>query len=191
MNIGILGVLPWREVVASKHIASDLMLGVYGRPAAAVVTALIIWTALASVYSALLGYSRIPYASARAGHFFKSFAQIHPSGNFPHRSLLLISGIATLACLANLETVISALLTSRILIQFVGQVVTVFYLRKTATGPTPTYRMPLYPLPALLALAGWLFVFYTSDTRVVAYGLLSMLAGVAAFFFWNKAVAAV
>ena len=107
MNIGILGVLPWREVVSSKHIASDLMLRVHGPRAAALATAMIIWTALASVYAALLGYSRIPYASARAGHFFKAFAQTHPTGHFPHRSLLLISGIATLACLANLETVIS------------------------------------------------------------------------------------
>ena len=79
MNIGIVGVLPWREVVSSPHIASDLMLRVYGHQAAALVTAMIIWTALASVYSALLGYSRIPYASARAGHFFRAFAQTHPT----------------------------------------------------------------------------------------------------------------
>jgi len=191
MNIGILGVLPWREVVFSKHIASDLMLRVQGPRAAALVTAMIIWTALASVYSALLGYSRIPYASARAGHFFKAFAQTHPTAHFPHRSLLLISGIATVACLANLETVISALLTSRILIQFVGQIVTVFYLRRKPAGAVFPYRMPLYPLPALLALTGWLFVFSTSEQLVLDYGLLSLLAGVAAFFFWNKAIAAV
>jgi amino acid transporter len=191
MNIGILGVLPWREVIVSNHIASDLMLRVYGHQAAMIVTAMIIWTALASVYSALLGYSRIPYASARAGHFFRAFAQTHPTAHFPHRSLLLISGIATLACLANLETIIQALLTSRILIQFVGQIVTVFYLRQTAKTPASTYRMPLYPIPALLALAGWLFVFAGSEYVVLAYGLLSLFTGVAAFFFWNKAVATV
>ena len=191
MNIGIVGVLPWREVVSSPHIASDLMLRVYGHQAAALVTAMIIWTALASVYSALLGYSRIPYASARAGHFFRAFAQTHPTAHFPHRSLLLIGGIATLSCLANLETIILALLTSRILIQFVGQIVTVFYLRKTAKPQAFTYRMPLYPIPALLALAGWLFVFGTSEHVVLVYGLLSLFAGVAAFFFWDKAVAPV
>jgi amino acid transporter len=190
MNIGILGVLPWREVIASKHIASDLILRIHGPRAAALATALIIWTALASVYAALLGFSRIPYASARSGHFFKAFAQTHPTGHFPHRSLLLIGGIATLACLANLETVISALLTSRILIQFVGQIVTVYYLRKTSMGPVSTYRMPIYPLPALLALAGWLFVFFTSGLVVLEYAILSLVAGVAVFFFWNKAVAA-
>ncbi len=81
---------PWREVVKSKHVASDLMLRTEGPRAAGVVTMMIIWTALASVFAALLGYSRIPYAAARAGHFFKFFAATHPTGQFPHRSLLLI-----------------------------------------------------------------------------------------------------
>ena len=134
MNVGILGVLPWREVVESKHIASDLMLRSTARAPPGSSPCMIIWTALASVFAAMLGYSRIPYASARAGHFFQFFAATHPTGEFPHRSLLLIGGMATVACLADLETVITALLTSRILIQFVGQIATVFYLRSHPNG---------------------------------------------------------
>jgi amino acid transporter len=189
MNVGILGVLPWREVVKSEHIASDLMLQTEGPRAAGVVTMMIIWTALASVFAALLGYSRIPYAAARAGHFFKFFAETHPTGQFPHRSLILIGGLASLACLADLATVINALLTSRILIQFVGQIGTVFYLRSKSTFPATTFRMPAYPLPALLALAGWLYVFATSEPPVMIYGIASLLVGVAAFFVWEFAVA--
>jgi len=190
MNIGILGVLPWREVVASQHVASDLMLRVHGRWAAGLVTVMIIWTALASVFAALLGYSRIPYASARAGHFFKMFARTHPTGHFPHRSLLLLGGLATAACLADLGTVIAAMLASRILIQFVGQIATVIYLRAKSTRPCLTYRMPLYPLPALFALAGWLFTFSTSERLVFRYGVGSLVAGVVAFWAWDRAVAA-
>jgi amino acid transporter len=137
------------------------------------------------VYAALVGYSRIPYASAQAGHFFKVFAQTHPTGQFPHRSLLLISAVATVACLADLETVIKALLTSRILVQFVGQIATVFYLRRKRKVPVSGFRMPLYPLPALIALAGWLFAFATSGGPVLAYGLVSLLLGLAAFLAWD------
>jgi amino acid transporter len=188
MNVGILGVLPWRDVVESKHVASDLMLRVHGVSAARVATALIIWTALASTFAAVLSYSRIPYASARAGHFFRFFAGTHPSGEFPHRSLLLVSGMATLACLADLPTVIAALLTSRIVIQFIGQIATVTYLRARPGGWRPTFRMPLYPLPALIALAGWLFVFSTSEWHVVAYGIGSLQVGVEAFLLWDASV---
>jgi amino acid transporter len=186
MNVGILGALPLQKVVASKHIASDLMLQVYGPWAAGLITALIIWTAVASTFAALLGYSRIPYASARAGHFFKAFAATHPTGHFPHRSLLLLSGLAAVACLADLETVITALLASRILIQFVGQIVTVVYLRvKQKTAPS-TYRMPWFPLPALVALCGWMYVFSTSKQSVVIYGVGSLLAGVIVFVVWDS-----
>jgi amino acid transporter len=186
MNVGILGVIPWRDVVTSQHIASDLMLKVHGTWAAGLATAMIIWTALASVYSALLGYSRVPYASARAGHFFKLFAATHPAGNFPHRALLLMSGLATVACLADLESVIKALVTSRILIQFVGQIATVFYLRAQGRAGALNFRMPLFPLPALIALAGWLFIFFMSDTPALIYGIASLIAGVVAFFVFTR-----
>jgi len=185
MNIGILGVIPWREVVESQHIASDLMLRVHGPWAAGLVTVMIIWTALAATFAALLGYSRVPYASAKAGAFFKVFARTHPTGHFPHRSLLLISGLASVACLSNLGTIIAALLTSRILIQFVGQIATVIYLRAKLPRPSLTYRMPLYPVPALFALAGWLFVFSTSEQLPFRYGIGSLAAGVAAFLVWD------
>jgi amino acid transporter len=187
MNVGILGVIPWREAVESKHIASDLMLRLHGPWSAALVTVMIIWTALASVFAAILGYSRIPYASARAGHFIRAFAATHPTGDFPHRSLLLISGLAALACLADLETVIAALIASRILIQFICQIATVVWLRAHPKGPMP-FRMPLYPLPALIALAGWLFVFVTSDRHVLLYALGSLVLGWAVFLLWDDFV---
>jgi amino acid transporter len=186
MNVGIVGVLPWREVVQSKRIASDLMLQTQGRRAAGIVTALIVWTAVASTYAALLGYSRIPYASARAGHFFRLFAATHPRGEFPHRSLLLVAALAMLACLADLETIIMALLTARIPIQFVGQILTLFYWRNRAGRGGGPFRMPLYPLPATLALLGWLYVFGTSKPKIVAYGIASVAVGLAAFLAWDS-----
>jgi amino acid transporter len=190
MNVSILGVLPWREVIASEHVASDLMHRLHGTAAARLVTVLIIWTAAASTFAALLGYSRVPYAAARAGHFFRGLARTHPTGDFPHRSLLLISALAALACLAHLGTVIAALLTSRILIQFVGQVATVLHLRRRpdllARMP---FRMAFFPLPALIALGGWLYVFGTSEVRVIAYGLGSLALGIAAFAAWDPIAA--
>ncbi|SIO65580.1 amino acid/polyamine/organocation transporter, APC superfamily [Singulisphaera sp. GP187] len=192
MNVSILGVLPWQEVTASTHVASDMMQRLYGSTAARVVTMMIIWTAAASTFAALLGYSRVPYAAARSGHFFQGLARTHPTGQFPHRSLLLIAGLATLACLADLVTVIEALLTSRILIQFVAQIATVFYLR---TRPDLLEKMPFrmwfFPLPALFALVGWLFVFGTSRPQIILYGVGSLVLGAVVFMVWNRLAARV
>jgi amino acid transporter len=189
MNLGIVGVLPWSEVVKSNRVASDLMLRTQGEGAAGAVTALIIWTAVASTFAAVLGYSRVPYASARAGHFFRVFAATHATGDFPHRSLLLVSGMAMLACMADLETVIAALLTARIPIQFVGQIATVFYWRSHPNSRSPVFRMPFYPIPALVALLGWLYVFGASKRNVVIYGLGSVVLGVFVFHVWERLTA--
>ncbi len=185
MNVGILGILPWRQVVKTEHVATDLMLQVHGLNAARLVTIMIIWTALASVFAAVLGYSRIPYASARAGHFFRYFAALHPRGDFPHRSLLLICGIAMMACLAKLGTVIDALLASRIFIQFAGQIVTLFYWRSRPDRRVPGFRMPLYPLPAIIALVGWLYVFVSVERDVMKYAIGSLVLGIVAFGIWD------
>jgi amino acid transporter len=187
MNVSILGVLPWREVIGSKHVATDLMLRLHGASAARIMTLMIVWTALASTFAALLGYSRVPYAAARSGHFFRFLDRTHPTGDFPHRSLLLIAGLAMAACLADLVSVIAALLTSRILIQFVAQIATVFYVRSNpALSSRLRFRMALFPLPALVALAGWLYVFGTSDHWILVYATVSLALGALVFAFWDR-----
>jgi amino acid transporter len=189
MTLGILGVIPWREVGGSGTLVSDFIDRLRGPFAARLLTVMVMWTAVAGCFAALLGYSRIPYAAARSGHFFRALARTHPTGDFPHVSLLVLGALATLACLGDLGSVIDALLTSRILIQFVAQILTVLYLR---TRPSVLARMPfrmaLYPLPAMAALGGWLWVFGTTSRVSIVYGLASLVIGVGAFAVWDREI---
>jgi amino acid transporter len=186
MNISMLGVLPFDKAMNSQHIASDFMFARFGPAAANLLTLLILWTASASLFAGMLSYSRVPYAAARAGHFFRPLAATHPRDDFPHRSLLLVGAISAVACLFDLVTVIEALLTSRILIQFVGQIITVFYIRSRPNLRAQlSYRMWLFPLPALIALAGWFYVFGAAKPATILYGLGSMLLGLIVFAIWD------
>lgn len=188
MNVSILGVIPWRQMERyGEYVASAFMGIVYGPWAARLVTVMILWTAAAGSFAAILGYARVPYAAARSGHFFRGLAATHPSGGFPHRSLLLVGGLAIVACLVDLETVIGALMTSRILIQFVGQIATVAYVRRVPKLRAKLkFRMWCYPLPALVALAGWLCVFASSGGVILVYGLGSMALGGLVFIVWDR-----
>lgn len=184
MNVALLGAIPWEVLDADAF--RWFMDAQYGRGAALAITGLIVWTALAGTFAAMVSYARVPYAAARAGHFFCGLAAVHPKGDFPHRSLLLVGAAAIVACLADLETVISALMTSRVLIQFVGQIATVVYLRaRPESRAQLRFRMWLYPLPALVALAGWLYVLGTSSPIVLGYGLGSMVLGGLVFLVWD------
>ena len=113
------------------------------------------------------------------------FAKVHPEKHFPHVSLLLIGAIAIAASTLSLGMVIDALITTRILIQFMGQIVAVALLRRDRPDLERPFRIWLYPLPNLVALAGWVFVFSTSGATVILFGLVTLLAGVAAFGLWT------
>ena len=108
-----------------------------------------------SVFALLLGYSRIPYAAARDGCFFSVFGRLHPTKRFPHVSLIVLGGISILCSLLPLGVVIDALITTRILVQFIGQVFAVMVLRASRPDMPRPFRMWLYPVPAMVALAGW------------------------------------
>jgi basic amino acid/polyamine antiporter, APA family len=184
MNLSIIAVVPWREAMQSKFIASQFIERLYGTRAAGAVTLLILWTGFASVFALLFGYSRIPYAAAINGHFFRSFGRLHPEGRFPHVSLLVLGGLSILASLFTLDQVISALMTSRILVQFLAQILALHYLRKHRVEIARPFRMWLYPLPGAIAFAGWSYIFLTSGWRYIAFGLLTLVAGAGAYLLF-------
>jgi amino acid transporter len=185
MNLSIIGVVPWQQAMKSPFIASEFMEKIYGHVGGVLVTLMIVWTAFASVFALMLAYSRIPFAAARDGFFFSPFARVHPKGDFPHVSLLVLGGVVVAASFFTLDEVIKALITTRILIQFIAQIAAVHLLRRQRPGAL-TYRMALYPVPTTVALLGWLYIFSTSGTKYIAWGLVTLMAGVVAFLFWSR-----
>jgi basic amino acid/polyamine antiporter, APA family len=196
MNVSILGVIPWQELRESaasdarKYIVSSFMQRVYGDWAGVLATVLIMWTAFASVFSLLLGYSRVPYAAAVGGDYFRSFAHLHPRHRFPDLSLLVLGGVAVLFCLLRLADVIAALVVIRIMIQFLSQIAGVIVLRIRRPDLVRPFRMWLYPVPALVAFAGFLYVLIMRNNflKEIRYAAILVLCGATVFLVraWRK-----
>lgn len=191
INLSIIGVVPWREFVPaaahpeSNFVVSVFMEKIYGSRIATIFTLLILWTAFGSVFALLLGYSRIPFAAAQSGYFFRAFGRLHPTKDFPYISLLVLGAISIVAGFFSLGTVIDALIVTRILVQFMGQAFGLILLRRQAPDMPRPYRMWLYPLPALVALVGWIFVFATTQLVVILFGVGVLALGCLAFLFWS------
>ena len=191
INFSIIGVVPWRDFVPaeshphSNFVVSIFMERIYGARIATVFTAMILWTAFGSVFALLLGYSRVPYAAAKDGYFFSIFARLHPTGGFPYVSLVVLGVLSILAGFVSLGTVIDALITTRILVQFIGQIGAVTLLRRREPDMPRPYRMWLYPLPSLVALLGWVFIFATTPMIVLAFGLGALVLGILCFGAWS------
>lgn len=196
MNISILGVLPWREVSetagsdARKYIVSVFMQKIYGSWAGNLVTLLVVWTAFASVFSLLMGYSRVPYAAAMQGDYFKVFSRVHPKHKFPNASLLILGGVAICFCFLKLKDIIAALVVIRLIVQFLMQTIGVIYFRIKHPDVERPFKMWLYPLPAILAFAGFIYVLFSRQNfqKEVKYAVVLLVVGSAIYMWraWRK-----
>ncbi len=185
MNIAIIGVIPWQEAMHSKNVVADFMTRIFNSRVAALYTALIIWTALAGLFAMTLGYSRIPYAAARNGDFFGVFGKLHPTGHYPHVSLLFFGAIVVACCFLQLQVLVEAAVTIRIPMQFMSQILALHVLRKSRPDVRMPFRMWLYPIPSLVAMAGWAFLLVTSSRTQLLVVFLVFVTGCVAFALWS------
>jgi basic amino acid/polyamine antiporter, APA family len=186
MNVCILAVVPWQEITHvgpsnnGLYVVSIFMQRIYGLWAARLVTGLVMWTAFASVFALMLGYSRVPYAAAVDGNYFRAFARVHARHRFPYVSLLALAGAAALFCFFSLADVIAALVVIRITLQFLMQAIGLIVLRIRRPELPRPFHMWLYPVPALLASAGFVFVVISRTHSVVQirYAITILITGV-------------
>ncbi len=192
MNISILGVVDWHEMLNAQssnklYVVSTFMERIYGLWAGKLVTVLVLWTAFASVFSLMLGYSRVPYAAALDGNYFKVFSRIHPTYRFPHISLLALGGVAMVFCFFSLADVISALVVIRILLQFILQAIGIIILRVRRPEMPRPFRMWLYPVPALLAILGFSYIL-VGRLQQIRYAIIILIVGIFLYLMraWQK-----
>lgn len=193
MNTSVASVISWQEVKqwqeagVNNFVVSTFIERLYGHTSANIATVMILWVALASLFAVMLGYSRVPYAAAIDGAFFKLFGKLHPKKNFPYISLLVLAAFAfAFSLLFRMSDVISGILAMRIMVQFIGQAVGVIILRRKSGSKHLPYKMPLYPLPVILAIAMWLFIFYSTGFAVIKSFLIVFGTGVVVYFIYAK-----
>lgn len=178
MQISVLGVIPWQKAKDSEFIVSTFFEHIYGSTTAQLATALILFIAISSLFAVMLGYSRVPYAAAVDGNYFQFFAKLHPTKNFPHLSLLTLGGVAfCFSLLFKMKEIISAIIIMRILIQFVSQSAGILLLHRRGNRADFPWRMPLYPLPAIVGIIVWLFIFYTAEFQYKLLAFSIILSG--------------
>jgi amino acid transporter len=183
MNISVASVLSLHDMAKSNFVVSEYIRAIAGPTAALIATGIVLWVAFASMFSATLGYSRIPYAAAKDGAFFSVFAKLHPTKNFPHVSLLMLGAIAfVFSLLFRLSDVITAILAMRIIVQFVAQAIGLLLLHKRRGREFFKWKMPLYPFPVILAILIWLFIFYSTEKRMMLIAGGIILLGIIAYF---------
>ncbi len=193
LHLAMMGVVSWHAVPTTKpdsdnySLPAEFIRQIYHRDReAALMSLLLIWSCIGSAFAGLLGYSRIPYGAARQGHFFAVLGRIHPTQRIPHVSLLLVGALTLFWSFFDLGSVITALITTRILEQFIGQIFGVMLLRRSQPDRPRPYKIWLYPIPCGLAFVGWLYLYLSAGLPFITLGLVTLALGVAAFVVWSK-----
>jgi basic amino acid/polyamine antiporter, APA family len=187
LHLAMLGTVPWWEVQDSGDysLPAEFMRRAEGPWAVSLLTLLLIWCCFGSAFCGLLGYSRVPYGAARQGHFFAVLGRVDPVRRVPHVSLLLVGGLMLFWTFFDLQNIINALIATRILEQFIGQAVGVMLLRRYRPELKRPWKMCLYPLPCLVAIGGWLYLYASSGWLYVGLGAATLVLGAAVFFVWS------
>jgi amino acid transporter len=191
MTTVILGMIPWQEAEQTRSVASVFITRTFsdpaqGRIAGIVMTALILIVAAASLFAVILGYSRVPFAAARDGDFFRVFAKVHSTKHFPHVSLLTIGAISVPFCFFTLGQLVNWLMQVQILLRFVWQCAAVILLWEYRKDIAQPFKMWLYPIPALVSLAFWLYLFFAGPIEGIIFSVLFLLAGVVAYYLFLR-----
>ena len=158
------------------QLVADIAKAAFGSWAGRLMAALIVWTAFGSIFSLLLGYSRVPYAAARDGNYFQFLAAVHPRHGIPHRSLVALGLVAACFCFFTLAQVITMLVITRILLQFSLQHAGVMLLRAQRPELARPFKMPLYPLAPLVAMAGFVFMLVNRDHALSGLAVAAAIA---------------
>ncbi|MGD0303216.1 MAG: amino acid permease [Candidatus Acidiferrales bacterium] len=182
LQTSILSVIPWQEAANSKYVVSLFVERTFGTHWASFATAMILFVAFGSIFSATLGYSRVPYAAALDGNFFSIFARVHPVKKFPYVSLLALGAVSIIICaFFSLFSVIRAILAMRCLIQFAGQAVGLLILHRRWKAERWPFHMLFYPVPVILAIAGWIAIFISTGRNPMLSSLAAMAAGIVVY----------
>ncbi|MFF7176610.1 MULTISPECIES: APC family permease [Streptomyces] len=200
LQIGTLGVIDWHRMtdakdIASTSVASAVLEETWGKGAADTVTVLILITAFASVFTGLLGGSRVPYDAARDRVFFRPYAKLHPQHRFPTLGLATMGVITAIGFLigrhTDLATLIQLLTTVMVIVQALAQIVALSVLRRRRPTLKRPYRMWLYPVPSVIAFVGWCVIYGYADKNSpgrhpIEWSLAWLALGCVAFVLWAR-----
>ncbi|MGQ0647344.1 MAG: APC family permease [Gemmatimonadaceae bacterium] len=190
MNTAYLYVLPLDTVAASTRVAADFADRLLGRGGGALMSALVMLSAIGGLTGIILAGPRVYYAMARSGQLFAWLGAVHPRFGTPHRAIVLQAAWASvLVATGSFRALFTRVIyTEWIFFALVAAGLVLLRLRPRP-GLQRQYTMPGFPLlPALfvvasLAVAGNALGRNPRDSVI---GLSLVLAGIPIYLFWRK-----
>jgi len=188
-NFAYFYVLPAGSVAGSDRVASEMMRHALGERGAAAVSVAAMVSMFAALNGSILAGSRVPYALARDGYFFRPYAIVSEKYHTPGISVLLLSAWSALLLLSGQYDNLYTLVIFPSWILYAMAAASVIVLRRRRPDLNRPYRTIGYPIvPVLFVCVAAVLIFYTLKTfpRESLLGLGIIAAGIPFYLHWNK-----
>jgi APA family basic amino acid/polyamine antiporter len=188
-NVVYFRILPFADVAASQHVASEAVQTFAHSRGAAWLTAAMALSAFGALHVVVLTGARIPYAMARDGVFFHFANRIHPAFRTPSGSLIFLGSVAALLALSGTYEELYSLFVFAVWIFFALTAIALLRLRRKEPHLIRPYRAWGYPVTPLIFLAAALAL--TVNLWMVrpvrsSLGLAVILLGIPFFYRWRN-----
>jgi amino acid transporter len=187
LQVGVLGSVPLEDLKTATSVASTVLEQAWGSGTAQVITVLIVVAAIGSVFAGLLGGSRVPFEAARDKVFLPVYGELHAKLKLPTAGVLTMGVITMIGSLFTLTTIINAAVATLVIIQSLAQVAAIIVLRRRQPNLVRPYRQWLYPVPTVVALIGWVYIYVSASWLSIGLSVGWIALGAIAFLIYARA----
>lgn len=187
-NLAYFYILNSAEVGSSARVAAEMMRHVVGDTGGKLVSVAAMISIFAALNGSILSGSRVPYAMARSGYFFRSVGKVHPQFHTPSAAIMLLAVVASLLLLSGQYKQLYTLVIFPSWILYGMTAASVIVLRYKRPDLERPYRVPGYPVvPALFVLVAIALLYSTlqESPRESGIGLVLILAGLPFYYYWK------
>jgi amino acid transporter len=184
-NVAYLYVSPVEKVAASKLVAADTMLALFGRAGVVLVSTFVMISSFSSLNGSMLASPRIFFAMADDGLFFQPIAAVHPRYQTPYVAILLAAVLGMALVMSRSFERLTDTFVLAIWPFYALGVAAIYRLRRTRPDLPRPYRALGYPVvPAIFvgAVAAFVVNALINDTLNTAITFAMIFAGVPVYF---------
>ena len=188
-NLAYFYVLSGAEVGATPRVAAEAMQKVLGKSGASMVSIAAMISIFAALNGSILSGSRVPYAMARDGLFFKRMSRINPYFRTPGACIVLLGVVSSIILLSGRYDELATLVIFPSWILYGMTAASVIVLRIKRPDMNRPYRVPGYPLVPLFFVLVAIALLYSTllnSPRESGIGLVLIIAGLPFYFFWKR-----
>src|SRR5216684_1412906 len=188
-NLAYFYVLPADAVASTSRVAGEMMRQILGAPGAGAVSIAAMISIFAALNGSILTGSRVPFAMARDGLFFKSAARVHPAFHTPGVSILMLSAWSSVLVLSGKYEELFDFVIFGSWILYAMATASVFVLRRKRPDLPRPYKTFGYPIVPILFLVGATLLemstLWTKPRQSIA-GIVLILLGLPFYFYWKS-----